>query len=46
MDGDVIWDSISNLDLYVTQGSALTGAVVDDERCAGNGGSWHGERDD
>lgn len=39
MDGDVIWDSISNLDLYVTQGSVLTGAVVDDESCAGNGGS-------
>ena len=38
MDGDVIWDSISNLDLYVTQGSVLTGAVVDDESCAGNGG--------
>ena len=39
MDGDVIWDSISNLDLYVTRGSVLTGAVVDDESCAGNGGS-------
>ena len=39
MDGDVIWDSISNLDLYVTQGSVLTGAVVDDESCACNGGS-------
>ena len=39
MDGDVIWDSISNLDLYVTQGSVLTGAVIDDESCAGNGGS-------
>ena len=38
MDGDVIWDSISNLDLYVTQGSVLIGAVVDDESCAGNGG--------
>ena len=38
MDGDVIWDSISNLDLYVTQGSVLNGAVIDDESCAGNGG--------
>ena len=38
MDGDVVWDSISNLDLYVTQGSVLTGAVIDDESCAGRGG--------
>ena len=38
MDGDVIWDSISSLDLYVTQGSVLTGAVMDDESCAGSGG--------
>lgn len=38
MAGDVIWDSISQLDLYVTQGSTLTGAVVQDESCAGEGG--------
>ena len=38
MPGDVIWDSISNLSLYVTAGSALTGAVIDDESCAGASG--------
>lgn len=41
MQGDVIWDSISNLDLYLTEGSALTGAVVNDETYAGNGGSGY-----
>ena len=35
--GDVIWDSISQLDLYVLDGSTLTGAVLDDESNAGNG---------
>ena len=35
MEGDVIWDSISSLDLYLTQGSSLKGAVVDDESNAG-----------
>ena len=39
MEGDVIWDSISTLDMALTEGSKLTGAVVDDESCAGNGGS-------
>lgn len=38
MNGDVQWDSISNLTMYLTQGSTLTGAVVQDESCAGNGG--------
>lgn len=38
MEGDVIWDSISNLDLYLTEGSTLKGALVDDESNAGNGG--------
>ncbi len=38
MTGDVLWDSISRLDLYLTQGSQLTGAVLDDESCAGEGG--------
>ncbi len=38
MDGDVIWDSISDLDFYLTSGSALTGAVLNDESDAGNGG--------
>lgn len=41
MTGDVIWDSISQLDLYVLDGSTLTGAVVDDESNAGNGGDGY-----
>lgn len=40
MQGDIIWDSISQLDLYMT-GSTLTGAVVDDETYAGNGGDGY-----
>ncbi len=38
MEGDVIWDSISNLDFSMTEGSKLTGAIVDDETWAGDGG--------
>lgn len=38
MNGDVIWDSISTLDLYLISGSILTGAVLDDETNAGDGG--------
>lgn len=41
MTGDVIWDSISQLDLYVLDGSTLTGAVLDDESNAGNGGDGY-----
>ena len=41
MKGDVIWDSISKLDFYMTAGSTLTGAVKDDESCAGDGGSGY-----
>lgn len=41
MVGDVIWDSISQLDFYVLDGSTLTGAVVDDESNAGNGGDGY-----
>ncbi len=41
MNGDVQWDSISQLDLYLTEGSVLTGAVVDDESCAGEGGDGY-----
>lgn len=41
MTGDVIWDSISTLDLYITQGSTLVGAVIDDESNAGEGGSGY-----
>lgn len=39
MEGGVIWDSISNLDFSMTKGSVLTGAIIDDESNAGNGGS-------
>lgn len=41
MEGDVIWDSISQLDFYMTGGSTLTGAVVDDESNAGDGGDGY-----
>ena len=39
MIGNVIWDSISNLNLYATQGSVLTCAVLDDETNTGTGDS-------
>ncbi len=38
MEGDVIYDSVSTLDFYMTDGSTLTGAFVDDETWAGDGG--------
>lgn len=38
MEGDVIYDSISQLDFYMTNGSSLTGAFIDDETYAGEGG--------
>ncbi len=41
MQGDVIWDSISKLDFYMTNGSTLTGTVTDDESNAGDGGSGY-----
>ena len=41
MEGDVIWDSISSLDFYMTSGSTLTGAFLQDESNAGNGGSGY-----
>ena len=41
MQGNVIWDSISDLDFYLTEGSSLTGAVVDDENYAGEGGDGY-----
>ncbi|HIX59211.1 MAG TPA: hypothetical protein IAA45_05790 [Candidatus Blautia gallistercoris] len=44
MEGDIIWDSISQLDFYLTAGSSLTGAVVQDESCAGDGGDGTGNR--
>lgn len=42
MQGDVVWDSISQLDFYMTDGSTLTGAVTDDESNAGEGGDGYG----
>lgn len=39
MEGDVIWDSISNLKFKMTEGSIFTGGFIQDESCAGNGGS-------
>ena len=41
MEGDVIWDSISTLDFTMKNSSTLTGAFVQDESCAGNGGSGY-----
>ena len=41
MKGDVIWDSISTLTMYITGGSELTGAVLDDESNAGSGGDGY-----
>lgn len=41
MEGLVVWDSISTLDFYMTDGSILTGAVTDDESCAGDGGDGY-----
>ncbi len=38
MEGDVVYDSISNLNFYMTDGSMLRGAFIDDEKAAGNGG--------
>lgn len=38
MKGNVIWDSISDLDFYMTNRSTLEGAFVNDETYAGNGG--------
>ena len=41
MKGNVIWDSISDLDFYMTNGSTLEGAFVNDESYAGNGGDGY-----
>jgi hypothetical protein len=41
MNGDIIYDSISTLDCYLQNGSILTGAILDDESCAGNGGNGY-----
>ncbi|MGN0131104.1 MAG: hypothetical protein ACI4AA_01545 [Lachnospiraceae bacterium] len=39
MEGNVIWDSISQLDMYILEDSTLTGAVINDESAAGEGGN-------
>jgi hypothetical protein len=41
MTGDILWDSISNLDFYMADSSTLTGAILDDETYAGNGGDGY-----
>lgn len=41
MQGKVIWDSISELDFYMKDGSTLTGSFVDDETYAGDGGAGY-----
>ena len=41
MEGDVIWDSISKLDFYMTEESTLTGAFVQDETYVQNGGDGY-----
>lgn len=41
MEGDVIWDSVSTLDFYMTDNSSLKGAFIDDETYAGSGGSGY-----
>lgn len=41
MEGDVVWDSISQLDFYILDGSTLTGTVRDDESNAGNDGDGY-----
>ena len=41
MEGSVIWDTISQLAFYMTDGSNLTGAIIDDESFAGNGGDGY-----
>ncbi len=41
MEGDVIWDSISTLDFSMSDGSVLTGAFIDDESNAGDGGDGY-----
>lgn len=41
MTGDVIWDQISNLDMYMTGDSTLTGAVVRDDTYSGGSGDGY-----
>lgn len=41
MEGDVVWDTISQLDFYMTKGSTLKGSFIDDESCAAGGGDGY-----
>ena len=41
MTGDVVWDTISKLDMYITEGSTFSGAFTDDETYAGEGGDGY-----
>ena len=41
MQGDIIWDSISTLTFNMENDSVLTGAIVQDESNAGNGGDGY-----
>lgn len=41
MEGNVIWDSISDLDFYMADESTLTGAVTQDDSNAGDGGDGY-----
>lgn len=41
MQGDIIWDSISTLDFNMSDGSVLTGAFLQDEANAGDGGNGY-----
>ena len=43
LSGDVIWDTISELDFYLTDSSSLTGAVLNDESQAGDGGDGYAD---
>lgn len=41
MQGNIIWDSISTLDFNMSDGSVLTGAFLQDEVNAGDGGNGY-----
>lgn len=41
MEGDILWDSISSLDVALTNGSTWTGAFLMDESNAGDGGDGY-----
>jgi hypothetical protein len=41
MQGDIIWDSISDLNMYMLSHSSLTGCIIKDDSCAGSGGNGY-----